>query len=155
MVSLFARKLGISRRASDRCSTRIGSDLTGKYKLRLANSLINLTSSSMYTDLNVGKATYLFLITSFLLFVVFTKSNCGGFFCPKCGKKRSSARLMLGHLACAHFKKKIMTNNHLDQSSRACPVCEEQFTHLQYLVMHLAQKHDQLKGLVERESLVP
>ena len=52
-----------------------------------------------------------------------------------------------------HFKNDLMLKNNLDENSRACPVCNETHVHLQQLVIHLAQKHEQLKDLVGKNIL--
>ena len=41
----------------------------------------------------------------------------------------------------------------LDESVRICPICKEPKNQLMGVVIHLAQKHDQLKGLIESEIL--
>ena len=41
----------------------------------------------------------------------------------------------------------ILKKNNLDETSRACPFCDESAASLEQLVAHLALRHDQLKGL--------
>ena len=61
--------------------------------------------------------------------------------------------MLLWHLAWKHFKNAIMTKNSLDMSSRICPVCNQSFGQIQNLIIHLAQRHNQLQGQVNDRFL--
>ena len=76
------------------------------------------------------------------------------FKCHLCEIKRSSPQMLLWHLAWQHFKEDILTRNHLDASSRMCPICDKSFAHLQNLIIHLAQGHNKLQGLVNCKVLM-
>ena len=64
--------------------------------------------------------------------------------------------MLLWHLASQHFKDDILAKNNLDVSSRICPICshKKSLLHLQHLVIHLAQRHNQLQGLVDIKVLM-
>jgi hypothetical protein len=46
-----------------------------------------------------------------------------------------------------------MSKYNLDMNSRTCPICDDPFSHVQQLVIHLAQKHDQLNDFVDKNVL--
>ena len=52
-----------------------------------------------------------------------------------------------------HCKDELMSKHNLDASSRACPICNEPILQIQHLLIHLAQKHDQLNSLVDKNVL--
>ena len=64
-----------------------------------------------------------------------------------------NAQFMLWHLAWKHFKTEIMRKNNLNDSSRACPDCHEPKCHLQQLIIHFAQKHHHLRGIVDENVM--
>ena len=62
-----------------------------------------------------------------------------------------SLNVFLINFCRVHCKEVLMLKNNLDENSRACPVCNEPHVHLQQLVIHIAQKHEQLKELVGKD----
>ncbi len=40
-----------------------------------------------------------------------------------------------------------------DATAKICPICKEPKNQLMGIIIHLAQKHEQLKGLIESEIL--
>ena len=61
--------------------------------------------------------------------------------------------MLLWHLAWGHFKKGIMAKSNLTASSRVCPICDQPSRQLMNLIIHLAQQHNQLQGLVDDNVL--
>ena len=78
------------------------------------------------------------------------------FKCHLCETKSKTPQMLLWHLASQHFKDDILAKNNLDASSRICPICcqKKTFLHLHNLVIHLAQRHNQLQGLVDIKVLM-
>ena len=73
--------------------------------------------------------------------------------CHLCTKQSASHQMMLWHLACQHFKVQLMEKHQLNKFSRTCPICEKPTKLISGLIIHLAQAHEQLKGLVDSKVL--
>ena len=76
--------------------------------------------------------------------------------CHLCEIMRKTPQMLLWHLAWRHFKDDILAKNNLDKSSKICPICsnEKSFAQLHNLVIHLAECHDKLQGLVDIKVLM-
>ena len=73
--------------------------------------------------------------------------------CHLCKFRHKKPQMLLWHLSYKHFKDAILAKNNLDWSSRICPICKKSFKFFQNMIIHLAQRHNQLQGLVDDKVL--